>query len=210
MAYPLLVPFRRQFPFEVEEHIIDQLCHNLRSLRSCALTCHAWHTHCRVHMFQGIRIIGRAGLDEVCSVLDFDASLGALVQSIAIQSLGPGLARAIPASDLLCTRLLRHLPNIRRCTLVQLDIVTNAYHPLMLTYLRSHSNIETLCLRFLNFSSPASLVRLLTALPRLTHLECGGISFTEPTPASSVESESVHRMKTRRLSLCSLHVRVAV
>ncbi|RDX50818.1 hypothetical protein OH76DRAFT_363837 [Lentinus brumalis] len=143
------ISFRRQFPIEVQGKIIDQLRHDMWTLRSCALTCQAWHVRSRFHLFQDIHVRSLEQLNEICSYLRVHESLRPIVQSIVIESESPSISGpswdkpVLPVSDLVCTPLLNQLPNLRRCKLRQIRrrlVHPVAFHPSI------HSCIETLSL----------------------------------------------------------------
>ncbi|TFK92593.1 hypothetical protein K466DRAFT_211215 [Polyporus arcularius HHB13444] len=168
------ISFRRQFPIEVQEKIIDQLRHDIWPLRSCALTCQAWHVRSRFHLFQDIHVRSLEQLNEICSYLRAHESLRPIVQSIVIESELPSISGpswdkpVLPVSDLVCAPLLNQLPNLRRCQLRQIRrrlIHPVAFHPSMLTYLKIHSCIETLSLTGTISSTPTLLIEVLTSLP---------------------------------------------
>ncbi|RDX50815.1 hypothetical protein OH76DRAFT_1348196, partial [Lentinus brumalis] len=74
------IPFSRQFPLELIERIIDQLRHDVWSLRSCALTCRAWRLRGRFHLLRVIQVLGPKQLDEICSFLRGHEFVRPLVQ----------------------------------------------------------------------------------------------------------------------------------
>ncbi|KAI0718072.1 WD40-repeat-containing domain protein [Cerioporus squamosus] len=183
--FQLRPPFRRQFPPEVQEHIIDELRHDVHSLRSCALACHAWHVRSRFHLLRAIRVSGSKEIDALSSFLRAHESLRPLVESVTINSsdaygLGPKKLTT-SVSNLVCTPLFNQLPNLRCCNLREkpfLRPATATFHHSVLTYLKVHSNIETLCLYRLMFSSLTQLVGLVTSLPGLTHLVCDNVGIS--------------------------------
>ena len=204
------VPFRKQFPLEVQEAIIDQLRHEIWPLRSCALTCHAWHVRSRFHIFREIHIRGYKRLKDLCAYLSSHPVLQPLVQSIVVDSDSVTMfdePPAIPVSDLICTPLLNQLPALRRCELRHNPLTNsprsrhqNVLHASTLLYLQTHSCIESLCLSRLQFVSPTPLIKLITALPRLVHLECDRISLSDTTrPARPVNMGPAYRRKTTKL-----------
>ncbi|PCH44828.1 hypothetical protein WOLCODRAFT_19183 [Wolfiporia cocos MD-104 SS10] len=55
-----------RIPIEICEHILDHLWDNTQALLSCSLTCRAWVTTTRVHIFRTIKLSG----DRRCVQLD--------------------------------------------------------------------------------------------------------------------------------------------
>lgn len=190
--------FRRQFPPEIQEHIIDQLCHDVRTLRACALTCHAWRVRSRFHLLRAIHVGGPKRLDEICSYLRIHEYL---VQSITISPYPSSLKDVLPVSGLFCTPLLKQLPNIRHCELVGGEVPRGAaFHPSVLTYLKTHSSIETLILRDVKFSSRSQLVGLVDSLPRLKNIVCDNIKLVDGTAQGYVELGPACRRNARNLN----------
>ncbi|RPD53708.1 hypothetical protein L227DRAFT_382075 [Lentinus tigrinus ALCF2SS1-6] len=193
------ISFRRQFPVEIQERIIDQLRlrDDVRSLRACSLTCHAWHVRSRFHLLRDIRIHCPEQFKDICSYFHTHESLRPLVQSLVIDTIrqsppDPTSAKSstLPASDFVSTQLFSQLPNLHRCELRDsiLDrsyVHSATFHSSILIYLMTHSSIETLCLSHVRFSSPTSFVGLISALQMLRRLVCNGIDIGRTTEGSA-------------------------
>ncbi|TFK92608.1 hypothetical protein K466DRAFT_624053 [Polyporus arcularius HHB13444] len=211
----LLIPFSRQFPPEIQDHIIDQL-HDIGSLRSCALTCQAWHVRSRLHLLRAIHVRGPKQLDEICSFFRTHEPLRPLVRSVLIDARSneprvsggrPPSRPTVPVSQLVCTPLLNLLPNLRCWELREMDgflsishLVAFQMHPSILTYISAHSYIESLCLYHLRFWNLTPLVGLITALPRLKHLICDNIIIERPRQSSVLDvgfGPAYHRKPTK-------------
>ena len=209
--------FPNQFPLEVEENIIDQLCDDVKSLRSCALTCQTWHARSRFHLFRVIGICNDDGrtLIELCSFLDRHMVCRELVQSLVVYSEQYSLwdaeqsdrANTLPFTNLICTPLLMRLPNLRRCELSCPTLwflhESATFHPSMFIYLRTHSKIETLCLHYVSFSGPTMLIGLVNSLPMLRHLELNGVNVNMKSDLSQIVKydSTVRRMGSKLHSL---------
>ena len=182
-----LVPFSRTFPPEVEEEFIDQLGSDgqIPALRQCALTCRAWHLRSRLHLFRAIRVQTVQQLDDIYTVLRADPVLQSVVYSVTVDSPPPRWIRKRipPVSDIVPVLLFNlQLPNLRRWTLHQLHSRRLPYPmttipPVVLTCLKFHARIETICLWHIHFSGPAEFGRLLAALPMLKDVECIAVRF---------------------------------
>ena len=145
------------------------------SLRSCALTCHAWHVRSRSHLLRAIPIHGCDQLKDVCSYLavhrnSTSVPRGRLLPSVVSLTLS-GLRYILHTSSAATESAWRH---------------PIALHSVTLTYLQTHT-----CLDFGTFSSPTSLFRLICALPKLEHLEFGeslGMSMSDSASQSAWKS----------------------
>ncbi|RDX40401.1 hypothetical protein OH76DRAFT_1304203, partial [Lentinus brumalis] len=67
-------------PLEVEENVIDQLSRDVKSLRSCALTCHGWLPRARYHLVASIRVRSREDLYSICDYFSFNPRMATLVR----------------------------------------------------------------------------------------------------------------------------------
>ncbi|TFK85319.1 hypothetical protein K466DRAFT_494982 [Polyporus arcularius HHB13444] len=176
----VLTPFSKSFQPELEEQFIDELCDNVFSLRSCALTCRAWRIRSHLHLLRAIRIGDSDTLNGVYDLFHRYPSLALCVRSLATdvycvtsESTGAGIVHTPRIADLL---------NLRRL-IIQLSDASGwkarhvSFHPAYLTALRIHPRIEQLCLFNLKLSSYEGLMQLLAALPNLSRLECSNLSF---------------------------------
>ena len=128
-------------------------------------------------------------LHDKCSILHAHPFLQPLLTTVtfnsppvAIQT--PGARKRFPpVSDIVPIALLNlQLPNLRHWILEQyasteLPTPMTTLHPIVLTCLKVHARIETICLWNVQFSGPAEFARLLPALPMLKDVECVAVKF---------------------------------
>ncbi len=182
----VLTPFSKSFPPELEEQFIDELCDNVFSLRSCALTCRAWRIRSRLHLLRAIRIGDSDTLHGVYDLFQRHPSLALCVHSLA--TVFHCITSNITGTKILHTPRIADFLNLRRL-IIQMSGPSGwkvrhvSFHPAYLTALRIHPRIEELCLFNLKLSSDEELMQLLAALPNLSRLECSRIQFAQQTTA---------------------------
>ena len=191
----LHVRFPGRFPLEICEEIIDQLRDDSCCLRACALTCRDWHIRSRFHLLRSIHFAQRyrpsakhEDIDEFCSYLASYQSLPPLVQSLHIHW------------NLLCTPLLRQLPNLRHTELIDNDRHRGplTLHTSFLAYFRAYLHIETLCLSHVDLCSPRRLTTLILSIPSLRYLVCDNISVSGKAEESSHIAASTRKVDFRK------------
>ncbi|TBU61892.1 hypothetical protein BD310DRAFT_765042, partial [Dichomitus squalens] len=160
-------------PIEIEEHFIDALSDDFRSLRSCSLTCQSWLPRSRLHLLRRIRIQTRTALDSVLEFLERHPHTRSLIRSVAM---APGPMERTRLFEVYPVTLLRELPNLCRWEIraPTLDKKSGpqklAFHKTVLAHFR-YSPITEFHISFVSFTSHAEFIRLLMSLPSLRVLE---------------------------------------
>ncbi|TFK81424.1 hypothetical protein K466DRAFT_502144 [Polyporus arcularius HHB13444] len=177
------LPHLPYIPLEVAENIIDQLSRDVRSLRSCALTCRGWHLHARYLLMTSIRVRSREDLLSICDHIASIPRMARFVRSISVlpahnENSGASLTETIPVD------LLKRLPNLHSYSLRDAassrpDAIAMSLHPTILICFRTYLHVQELGLGPLKFCTGAELARLLVALPRLQRLECTDLQFVD-------------------------------
>ncbi|KAI0750328.1 hypothetical protein C8Q80DRAFT_1060435, partial [Daedaleopsis nitida] len=67
-------------PLELAEQTIDALWDDEVSLRACALTCHAWLSRSRVHLFRVVRVVSSYQLRSLYHLLVDNPALRPLIR----------------------------------------------------------------------------------------------------------------------------------
>ncbi|RDX40158.1 hypothetical protein OH76DRAFT_442520 [Lentinus brumalis] len=171
------LPYLPYIPLEVAENIIDQLGEDVRSLRSCALTCRGWNRHARYHLVASILVQSR---EDLYSIYDYFASkprMTSFVRSLSM-SPGPGDKKTGCLLEVLPVDLLKLLPNLRRYCIVGVygrTLYRIAFHDTTFIRIKTYLHVEELHLQALRFRTGAELARVLIALPRLRRLHCRGL-----------------------------------
>ncbi|KAI0752081.1 WD40-repeat-containing domain protein [Fomes fomentarius] len=107
------ITFPSTFPPEIEDRIIDQLHHDVRALRRCALTCRGWLPRSRYHLFVAVRVARREQLDSFFSFVTQFTHLPARVHSITI-SAKAGQPESLYFMETIPILLLTLFPNLKR------------------------------------------------------------------------------------------------
>ncbi|TFK81263.1 hypothetical protein K466DRAFT_448621, partial [Polyporus arcularius HHB13444] len=159
-------------PLEVAENIVDQLGEDVRSLRSCALTCRGWNRHARYHLVASILVHSR---EDLHSIHDYFASNPRMASFVRSLSMSPGSGDKKPRCllEVLPVDLLKLLPDLRRYCIVgagRHSLHPIAFHSTTFIRIKTYLHVEELHLQALKFRTSAELARVLIALPRLQRL----------------------------------------
>ncbi|TBU23211.1 hypothetical protein BD311DRAFT_810932 [Dichomitus squalens] len=175
------VPFPGSFPIEIEEHFIDALSDDFRSLRICSLTCQSWLPRSRLHLLRRIRIQTRTALDSVLEFLERHPHTRSLIRSVAM---APGPMERTRLFEVYPVTLLRELLNLCRWEIraPTLDKKSGpqklSFHKTVLAHFR-YSPITEFHISSVSFTSHAEFIRLLMSFPSLRVLEYHDIRCTE-------------------------------
>ncbi|KAI0696141.1 hypothetical protein C8T65DRAFT_698498 [Cerioporus squamosus] len=167
-------------PLEVAENIIDQLSEDVRSLRSCSLTCRGWLPRARYHLVASICVRSREDLYSICDYFRFHPCMATFVQNLSISPIGGEEAHSL--LETIPVALLSRLPKLRSYGILgayALTVRAISFHATTLIHIKTCLHVEELTLQLLRFRTTAELARLLIALPRLRRLDCSQLHFKD-------------------------------
>ncbi|TFK85322.1 hypothetical protein K466DRAFT_494989 [Polyporus arcularius HHB13444] len=181
------LPYLPYIPLEVAENIIDQLGEDVRSLRSCALTCRGWNRPARYHLVASILVQSR---EDLYSIYDYFASNPRMASFVRSLSMSPVSGDKKPGCllEVIPVDLLKLLPGLRRYCIVGLRFYYSdriALHATTFIHIKTYLHVEELYLQALRFRTGAELARVLIALPRLQRLEYRSVNVDITTADTS-------------------------
>ena len=192
-------------PIQVAEHIMDMLAGDVKTLRSCALTCSEWRPRAQYHLQTSIHFIGDANsspdrLSSLRDYLDAHRDMTSRVRRCFLDVYGTSVSPQEAWNFLLLRfRALRSLVIAR-------DTGNSCLHPTTYTRIKSHILLEELILQHVSFGTTAEFARLLVALPRLKRLGCDGVEL-QSEEDTEISASTVRRFKNKGQMLSRLEVR---
>ena len=190
-----LAAFNGSFPTEIEEHFIDHLTDDPRSLRSCSLTCHSWLPRSSPHLFRKIRIETRTALDSLLEHLERCPETRSLIRSVAM---APGPMERTRLFEVYPATLLRALPNLRRWE-IRAPILDKKSGPQKISFHKTaltqfgYSPITEIHISTVQSASQAEFIRLVLSFPCLRVLE-----YTDVRCAEKEDLMAMRRLIRRR------------
>ncbi|RPD55752.1 hypothetical protein L226DRAFT_341174 [Lentinus tigrinus ALCF2SS1-7] len=177
------------------------------TLAMCALVCRAWLPRSRVELFEDIAIKDDYTYDLLVERVLHSETMSRYLTSVDSLGLGrqePPAAQPSKAGRLFLVEFAGKLPGLRTLSVRHIDFThqrPSVTWPLLLSQFRA---ITTLMLSECQFSSFSDVRRLLTALPLLSTLDIG--SLTWPMVSHEVHLQTTLRPRTYWPDLHTLRI----
>ena len=202
----------RQLPPEIVEYIVDCLCNDVATLRSCTLTCRTVHIRSRHHLFYSIGIDSNIRVPHSLSVLLIEKpALRSLIHSVTVilsskKSKSPG--NILHETALIV--LLPYLPNLnewqfRFDSSESRTLSTLGFRPIALACMREYRSLKALHLSRCAITF-ADLSRILESLTLRT-LDIARVAIKVP---SALALTRVRPLPRRKIDLTDLAVSPAM
>lgn len=179
-----------RLPFEIEEQIVDHLHDDPIALRACSLTCSAWVSLARLHLFwtadltcQRLCVRFLVLLDSTLDAEDYKSTfLGEFVQVLRLPtfSLDKRMKNSGRRYEMVC-RICRRLPNLRVLVVERFDWPHFIEHLCpdedtvdigdLLASVFAFPRLEQLRMRTLSYAIPGDVLQLISTFPNLSSLE---------------------------------------
>ena len=207
-------------PIEICEAAIDQASDNTPSLRQLSLTCRAFLSRSRYHLFGSIVLRTVGQMQSSREFLDSCPWVLPLVQKVTltIDVLGHHIATFpnIPLLESVPMDLLIRLPNIRRwemsltpTVLLPRGKAALSLHRSVLSYYRRYGGrLRDLELSNIPFDSISDFIGLVSEITGIQHLACSFVLFRTMKGPSPALYGSGKTMLFKSLAIKNLHVSV--
>ncbi len=208
-------------PIEMFEAVIDRASDDPTSLRQLSLTCTAFQSRCRYHLFSRIVIRTVEQMESFPDFLDAHPWLLPLIHKVTIsETIYIPRENAKPnvrVLDVILVYLLTRLSNLRTWTMgVRYDRFIpdeipslSLHHSALRCYQKYGSHIQNLELSWLRFDGPSDFTRLVSAFTSIRSLTCSRISFDmskEPNSSLDEANTGHQHQHARPLQLRTLTV----
>lgn len=176
-----------RLPLEIQEHILDHLHDDPKTLLACSITCSAWVPTTRLHLFYEIWLKGMKNCLSFLKTLDSTSEsgegVGGLVRKLHLSS--SSFRQTSQRRGLrydLVRKIMCQLPNVEALYLDKFNAAgflddTNLTVPSAISAAFDFPRLKVLDMQSLYFNDCVELLVLIAAFPRLTNLQFKEISY---------------------------------
>ncbi|KAF8575616.1 hypothetical protein K439DRAFT_1664969 [Ramaria rubella] len=168
-------------PPELTDQIIDHLHDHVLALRTCNLTCKAWTSRAKFHLFHDVKLNATSAY-ALTRLFATNSNVGIYVQCLDIQ----GNASSIYHQPQFLNRVIHLIaPKLIRLDTLRIQSVGTVKPMVQVLMMQHFTTIRTLSLSAVTFISFQHFTRLLKAFPRLQHLHLKNIWWTQESLLSA-------------------------